>query len=159
MVPVETIDGGFAAVYDRYADMLYRIALSYLGQRENAEDAVHDVFVRWWQVTPLVKDAEHERAWLIRATVNRCTDIARRNKIRRYEPLESVEYLAAPEPEETVVHLVSGLPEKLRSVILLHYLEGFSVEETAKLLGLSLSAVKMRLLRGREILKEQLTEE
>ena len=54
---------------------------------------------------------------------------------------------------------IEKLPEKIKTVIILHYLEGFSVEETAKMLKLSSSAVKMRLSRGRDALKKLLEEE
>jgi RNA polymerase sigma-70 factor (ECF subfamily) len=57
------------------------------------------------------------------------------------------------------MHTLSKIPEKNRGAIVLHYLEGFSVEEVAKMLGISQSAVKMRLARGREALKDLLSAE
>ena len=70
------------AAYDKYANMLYRLAFSHLQRREDAEDAVQDVFTKYMNTSPRFTDDEHERAWLIRVTVNRCHDMLRRGKIR-----------------------------------------------------------------------------
>ena len=66
------------AAYGRYADMLYRLALSHLGVVEDAEDAVHDVFEKYINTSPSFKDGEHEKAWFVRVTVNRCHDLLRK---------------------------------------------------------------------------------
>lgn len=147
-----------AAVYDRYADTLYRVAFAQLRTREDAEDAVHDVFSVYIAKQPEFSDAEHEKAWFIRATVNRCGDIRRKRRVGVLEPLDDHAELCAEDETEKAIALealfqkLDMLPEKIRSVIVLHYLEEMSVEETAKFLGLSRSAVKMRLLRGRALL-------
>ena len=74
----------FEAVYEAYADQLYRVALSTAGCREDAEDAVHDVFLKYIETRPTFHDDEHLRAWLIRVTVNRCRDLIRRRQVRAY---------------------------------------------------------------------------
>ncbi len=141
--------------YGRYADMLYRLSLSHLGVVEDAEDAVHDVFQRYIDTSPQFKDDEHEKAWFIRATVNRCHDLLRKRSKRSHDSLEAAYNIAATDSEEPeVFRIVHSLPEKYRAVIVLHYLEGYSVEETARLLKITVSAVKMRLVRGREQLKQ-----
>ncbi len=149
-----------AAAYDRYADMLFRLALSHTVSREDAEDAVQDVFTKYISASPRFQDDEHERAWLVRVTVNRCHDLVKHGKIRTHESLEDITDL--PSEEDTasgVLKAVAELPEKYRTAIVLHYLEGFSVEEVSRMLGASLSAVKMRLSRGRELLKNSMTDE
>ena len=149
-----------AGTYDRYADMLYRLALTHLGSGEDAEDAVHDVFAKFISAAPSFRDKEHEKAWLIRTTVNRCHDIYRRNLRRNHLPLEKAENIAhMHEDEPEIIRLVHSLPEKYRAVIILHYLEGYSVEETAEILSLTASAVKMRLSRGRDYIKELIRKE
>lgn len=143
------------AVYGRYADMLYRLALSHLAVREDAEDAVHDVFAKYINSYPFFKDSEHEKAWFVRVTVNRCHDLQRKRSKRSHDTLESahdVSYTDSEEPE--IFGIIHALPEKYRAAVVLHYLEGYSVEETARLLNLSVSAVKMRLSRGRENIKD-----
>ena len=148
--------------YANYADMLYRLALTYMQNSDDAEDAVQDVFLRYMTAAPFLRDSEHERAWLIRVTVNRCCDLLRRRKIRSYVSLDEVPETAADDTaleSSDLMHTLSKIPEKNRGAIVLHYLEGFSVEEVAKMLGISQSAVKMRLARGREALKDLLSAE
>lgn len=147
--------------YDKYADMLYRLAFSHLRRREDAEDAVQDVFTKYMNTSPRFTDDEHERAWLVRVTVNRCHDMLRRGKVRERDSLDDISEIPDEESENTsgVLQAVFALPEKYKTAITLHYLEGFSVEEISSMLGISLSAVKMRLSRGREILKDLLDKE
>lgn len=151
------LSDGFEKVYDNYADMLYRIALTHSNDAHDAMDAVQDVFVKLVSLEKQFTDEEHRKAWLIRSTINRCHDLSRRASIRFYTPLEEAYEL--PEEENRlplrVKEALEGIPEKFKTVLVLHYLEGFSVEETAEILKLSLSAVKMRLSRAREYLKEK----
>ncbi len=145
------------AAYDTYADLLYRVAFSHLRHRDDALDAVQDVFLKLHTSSKHFRDREHERAWLLRVTINRCHDLARRQHIRSYTPLDEVTDLAASENERPVVlDEVDRLPAALKSAVVLHYLEGFSVEETASILKLSPSAVKMRLSRARDALRTAL---
>lgn len=152
-----------AETYDRYADMLYRLALSHLQNAEDAQDAVQDVFAKYLSDTPAFADEVHERAWFIRVTINRCHDLIRRSKVRSYVPLEDVSDIAADGGENSdvreVMKALSVIPDTYREAVILHYLEGYSVEETAEILNLSVSAVKMRLMRGREALKKSFDEE
>ncbi len=149
------------SAYDAYADMLYRLALSHLNSREDAEDAVQDVFARYVTHAPAFADSEHERAWLIRVTVNRCHDLARRRAVRTHEDLDDQHDIPADSGSSGsgVIESLGSVPEKYRTCIVLHHLEGFSVEETAAILKVSVSAVKMRLSRGREMLKNLLEKE
>lgn len=150
-------------LYEKYADMLFRIALSQLGNSEDAMDAVHDVYLKYFDTLVSFKDIEHERAWFIRATVNRCHDIGRYKKIRSHPSLEEIsDALADSDKSEAAQQLgraLSAIPEKYRIAVTLHYLEGFSVEETASILKIGVSAVKMRLSRGREMLKNYIETE
>lgn len=147
-----------ASAYDKHSDMLFRLALAQLGNSEDAMDAVHDVFLKFFDIRPDFKDGEHERAWFIRSTVNRCHDIQRHKKICSHPSLDEIGDVAAhgDNGEETrqLYRALSALPEKFSSVITLHYLEGFSVEEIASMLRITQSGIKMRLSRGREALKK-----
>lgn len=153
-----------ARAYDRHADVLYRLALSQLQNREDAEDAVQDAFARYITAAPSFPDEGQERAWLVRVTVNRCRDLLRRRGHRAYVPLEEVaETLPQPQQQDSdgapLLEILRRIPEKHRAAIVLHHLEGYGVEQTAKLLGISVSAVKMRLSRGREALQKLLEED
>ncbi|MBR5314010.1 MAG: RNA polymerase sigma factor [Clostridia bacterium] len=148
-------------LYDKYADMLYRIALTHSHDSEDAMDAVQDVFVKCFTLQKIFFDEEHCKAWLIRATINRCHDITRKKKVRSYVPLDEI--YDVPEQKEGIApdlkSLLDELLEKYKDVVVLHYLEGFSIEECAKILSLSVSAVKMRLMRAREFVKQSYTKE
>ena len=152
-----------AQAYEAHAAQLYRVAFSMLQSRESAEDAVQDAFARYLSHTGSFRDSEHEKAWLIRVTINRCRDLQRAGAVRAYTPLE--ELLQHPTAEgpsvenRTVLEAILALPEKYRTVLVLHGLEGQPVDAVASELFLTPSAVKMRLKRGREMLKEALAKE
>ena len=152
-----------SAAYDSYSDMLFRIALAQIGNSEDAMDPVHDVFLKFHDSKAEFKDSEHERAWFIRSTVNRCHDIGRHKAVRNHLTLEDVGHLATDTSDsETVSQLYRALeriPEKYRAAVTLHYLEGFSVEEISGMLKISVSGVKMRLARGRDALRNYIEKE
>ena len=147
-------------MFERYTNLLYRLCYSILLVREDAEDAVQDVFLKYYRKQPTFADENHEKAWFIRVAVNHCKDILRRRKLREFIPLSEVEELLAEKEAEAddsgVLQALFELTDRYRIVMLLHYLEGYPVKEVARLCGISQSAVKMRLSRGREQLKERL---
>ena len=151
----------FETVYSKYADMVYRLALSHLNHREDAQDVVQDVFTKYMCGLHFPMDKEHEKAWFIRVTINQCLDCLRRRKHRMHASLDEVTDLPGNEQElPFMLHeLLQKLPEKYKSVIILHYLEGFSVQEIATICKISVSATKMRLSRGRELLKNEFEKE
>ncbi len=148
----------FELVYDRYSNMLFRLAISRVNSREEAEDIVQDVFLKYLDYYPKLKDEEHTRAWLVRVTINAGNDSLRRRKRRNLVSLDDVAEIASEESLSPELRLTldgqSALPHKIRVVIILHYLEGYQLKEIAGMLGISLSACKMRLARGRKILGE-----
>lgn len=147
-------------MFERYTNLLYRLCYSILLVREDAEDAVQDVFLKYYRKQPTFADEDHEKAWFIRVAVNHCKDILRRRKLREFIPFSEVEELLAEKEAETddsgVLQALFELTDRYRIVMILHYLEGYPVKEVARLCGISQSAVKMRLSRGREQLKERL---
>ena len=160
MADIISLKNDIEAVYDMYADMLYRLSLSYLQNSEDARDAVQDVFIKYATASDIFKDDEHKKAWLIRVTVNCCNDMLRRRKLRNYVPLDEISETVAMDEESSsdIMNCLKLIPPKNRAAVILHYLEGYSVEETAKVLKISVSAVKMRLKRGREALYELIRE-
>ena len=144
-------------LYQRYADLLYRLAFTHLGASHDAEDAVAEVFVKYLQTKPEFRSENHEKAWFIRIMLNHCNDLHRKKAVRLYTPLEDVTDLAAAAPEDSeLLEAVKKLPEKIRTAVLLHYFEGYCLEESAAILQTSAAAVKMRLMRGRAMLKHHL---
>ena len=152
-----------SAVYLRYSDMLYRIALMQLRNPDDAMDAVQDVFLKYIKKKTIFLSDEHEKAWFIRATVNQCHDIYRKNAIRSHEDISTAENLVYrdhfSDDSTGILDEIEKLPEKIRTVIVLHYLEDMSIDSIARSLKISVSAVKMRLSRGRDALKLLLEKE
>lgn len=155
------LNSKFDIVYDKYADMLYRLAFSYLKNREDAEDVVHDVFIKYMKSFRVLSDEQHVQRWLVRVTVNCSHDVLRKKSYRNHSTLDEIteEASETDDAADSLMESVSQLPEKYRIAVMLHYFEGYSVEETAKILHKSESAVKMRLSRGRELLKKILEQE
>lgn len=141
-------------LFERYGDMVYRIALSYLRSPQDAEDAVQTVFLKLLDGKGEAY-AGKEKAFLARLTVNYCKDVLRTAK--RYEdtPLDELVLLASTEDRD-LFRAVVELPEKYRVVVMLHCLEGYSFREISQLLHIGTSAVSMRLHRARNILKQQI---
>ena len=140
--------------------MLLRLAMTRLPSPADAEDAVQEVFLKLLTARPRFRDAEHEKAWLIRATIHRACDMARSAE-RRNLPLEAAGTVPGgemPEPSP-VLSAVQALPAKYSAVIHLYYYEGYSIKEIAELLRLPVPTVGTRLSRGRERLRELLKED
>lgn len=159
MRPLQKDKQNFESAYCKYGDMLYRLALSYMQNKEDAEDVVQDVFTKYVCGIHLPMDETHEKAWFIRVTINQCYDSIRKRNYRMHDSLETVAARTYEQETSRIQDVLSVLPEKYKGVVILHYLEGYSVVEIAKMLRLSESAVKMRLKRGREYLKSEMEKE
>ena len=144
---------------EAYSGMLLRLAYTRLDSVQDAEDAVQDVFLKLLSTRPSFRDAGHEKAWLIRATLHRASDIRRR--AGRTVPLEAAENAPAraEAPESELLSAVRALPPAYSAVLHLHYYEGYSIKEIAALLRLPAATVGTRLARGRERLRKMLKEE
>ena len=143
-----------------YSRMLLRLAMTRLPSSADAEDVVQEVFLKLLTARPQFRDAEHEKAWLIRATLHRACDMARSAE-RRNLPLEAAEAVPGgelPEPSP-VLSAVRALPAKYSAVIHLYYYEGYSIKEISQLLRLPVPTVGTRLSRGRERLRQLLKED
>ncbi|PQP81513.1 RNA polymerase subunit sigma-24 [Paenibacillus sp. PCH8] len=144
-------------IYEAYADTLFRIAMVHLGRREDAEEATQDTFIKFIEKAPTFNDAEHQKAWLIRVITNHCKSLVGRGWRKREVKLEETDPLTTDSPEDqALIELVRSLPVKYRSVVHLFYYEDYPVREISDILQISESAVKMRLKRGRQLLKLEL---
>lgn len=140
-------------IVTKYSDMLYKICIVILCNEQDAQDAIQDTFCRYLEKNPDFYSEEHEKAWLIRVATNICRDMVR---FRIRHPKVSIDELEnripAPEQRETLKELLD-LPVKQKTVIYLHYVEGYKVKEIADILKITEGAVKMRLRRGKEQLR------
>ncbi len=144
-------------VIQTYGDLLYRTGYMLLKNPHDVQDILQEVFIKYMEKSPAFHDREHEKAWLLRVTVNTCKDCLRfrkRHACSNWEDLENV--CEAPADSELLKEVLS-LPPKYKTVLLLHYVEGYQLKEIAQITGLSENAVKKRLQRSREALKKQLS--
>jgi RNA polymerase sigma-70 factor (ECF subfamily) len=147
----------------RYSSMVYRVALTHTKCLGDAEDVFQEVFLAYHRKQPECRDAEHRKAWLIRTALN-CARRVSTSSWRTRVVLISAQ-ASAPMPEEfhfrtdeqdAVFQALGRLPETYRTVLHLFYFEDFAVSRIAGLLDLAEGAVKMRLSRGRALMREQL---
>jgi len=148
----------------RYGDGILRLCLLYLGDRQLAEDAFQETFVKAWKNRNAFRGESSEKTWLSHIAVNTCRDMMRSGWFRllkRSEPEEKLFDIAAPQQEKdtSVRDAILSLPGKYREVIVLYYDQEMKLREIADLLGLPVNSVSTRLRRARTLLKAQLGEE
>ena len=148
----------FTAYAQRYMDMVFRTAFSYVRSRADADDVTQAVFLRLWKRRPDFADEAHARHWLLRVALNESKRLLCL-PWRKTEALDDFASLALPSPEHReLLDAVLRLKPKYRTVIYLHYYEGLSTQEIAAALGIPQNTVLTHLRRAREQLKIQLTE-
>ena len=136
-----------------YGDMLFRVCMVLLCNEQDAQDVVQDTFCSYMEHSAGFRNREHEKAWLIRVATNRCMDVHRGRSRHPSVQWEDVDqYCEFPEQSEVLAELMN-LPDPLKTVVYLHYIEGYKAAEIAGMLGITLNAVKKRMQRGREKLK------
>ena len=157
-MPQTITESDLRRVVETYSPMLLRVAMTRVPTPADAEDVVQDVFLRLLTHCPRFRDGEHEKAWLLRTTLNRASDFHRRR--RDDAPLEEAAGAAVEDPDYgPLLSAVRSLPEAYSAVIHLYYYEGYSIKEIARLLALPVPTVGTRLARGRDRLREMLKEE
>ena len=146
---------------EKYADTVRRICMVHLKNEADTEDIFQTVFLKYLLSSVVFENDEHEKAWLIRVTINACKDLLKSFFRSKTVSLEEVlEQPAAPNQEyHDVMKAVLSLPEKYRDAIYLYYYEGYSVKEISVILKISEAAVKQRLKRARTKLKIELEAE
>lgn len=137
---------------------LYRLCISILRSEQDAQDAVQQGLMKAWQKKDIVRP-ETFRPFLTRVIINECRNIQRHRQ--RMIPMEQVDPAGETYiPEDSGLKAaIDGLPEKLRTPLLLYYMENYLEREIAQALGISLVAVKNRLFRARKNLKAALHDE
>lgn len=143
---------------EKYHGTVFRVAYSYVKNREDAEDIVQEAFLRLYNSESRFNADENVKAWLIRVSVNLAKDILKsswlkgRTELDRDIPYENKE-------ESIMLDCIHRLKPEYCSVILLYYYEGYSVKEIAEILRISPTLVTTRLSRARKQLKETLLKE
>lgn len=151
-----------------HGNSVYLVALAQTRSEADAQDVAQDVFCRLLTDDTAFTSDEHLRAWLLRVTVNRCRELWRTPWRRRVESADDVgRELPAPGTgtedaalaelrADPVWQALQALPEKLRAVALLHYVEEYTTEEIARIVGSPPTTVRTRLHRARKQMRETL---
>ncbi len=149
---------GAESVIEKYGDMLFRIAYGYCKNRTDAEDIYQEVICKYLVKKPDFQDEEHEKAWLIRVTIN-----ISKNYVCSfwYKNTESIakEIPSISDEDLFIWETIQNLPNKYRIVIYLHYVEGYTLKEIAMILKKKESTVGTWLVRGKECLRKKWEEE
>lgn len=157
----DSLDQSVEAVFQKFGNMLYRIAFVMMKNAFDAEDVVQDTLIKYMEHRESGKTfetEEHRKAWLIRVDINLC-----KNRLRFYKnhPKIGMDQLSRYYEEKEDTRLMDSLlllPSRYREILLLHYVEGYQGKEIAQMLGISESAVRKRLERGRGKLRDLLEE-
>lgn len=141
-----------------YHNTVYRLAFGCMGNRFDAEDITQEAFLRFYTSREFFNGAEHEKAFLIRVTINLCKNLHKSAWFRKRAPFDETLPISGGinEDESILREYILRLKPAYRAVIFLYYYEGYSVAETAKILKISEGSVKMRLNRARGQLKTSL---
>ena len=147
-----------ARAIGQYGDMVRRLCLVHLKNPADTEDIFQNVFLKYVLSPVVFESPEHEKAWLIRVTINACRDLVKSFFRSRTVPLEELLDQPAPLLEEhrEVLEAVLALPPKYRDAVYLHYYEGYTAAEIGKLLGKNTNTVYTLLTRAREQLRKTL---
>ena len=179
LVIIERVMNGdseaFSILVERYQDRIYSVALGYTYNRDDAVDITQDTFVKAYQKIRTFDSASAFYTWLYRIAINTSIDFLRKKKTRNIDSLDDAKYQEVgfepmsrdpgADPEKVAVRseqaailrkAVSSLSHKLRSVAVLHDVEGLSQEEVARILRIPLGTVKSRVSRARAELKHLL---
>lgn len=139
--------------YSTYKSMLLKIAFSYLGNKHDCEDILQEAFIKLCYHAPEFETEEDEKRWIIRITINLCKNQIKSYWNKKKVTLDELYDLPYNEESKKVMSDIIQLPIKYKSCILLYYIAGYKVSEISDILHISESAVKMRLKRGRDLLK------
>lgn len=137
---------------EEYGDMVFRLAVSRVKSKEEAEDIFQEVFIKIYEKMPEFVSKEHEKYWIIRVTINLSKNILKSSWHRKVLPLDS-EIKFEDKEERDVYFEVLRLPLKYRTILQLYYYESFKIDEIAEILKISPNTAKTRLRRAREKLK------
>lgn len=148
-------DVDLESVIDRYSDMLYKICFLILKNEQDTKDVLQETFLIYYTKKPKFESEEHKKAWLIKVSQNKCKEFLRFHKRHAALPLEDMEETLVitdglSGSDKEILSLIWDLDYKLKSVVILFYIEGYTVNEIADILKTSPSAVKKRLQRARE---------
>ena len=146
---------------EQYEQSILRMCFAYLGDRQLAEDALQETFIKAWKGCGSFRSESQEKTWLMRIAINTCKDVRKSAWFRHIDRSTALDQL--PEDsypftmqDDTLIRAVMALRPKLREVVLLCWYQELTAEETANALGISRSTVYNRLEKARKTLHDEL---
>lgn len=141
---------------ERYADMVQRVCILHLKNPQDTEDIFQKVFLKYTLYSGTFESEAHEKAWLIRVTLNACKDLLRDYYRRNRVPLESLSEVPFTDSTQNreVLEAVLSLPPKMKDAVYLFYFEGYTGAEIGKIMNKSENTIYTLLSRARVRLKE-----
>ena len=148
----------FAQRVEAMQGALYRVAYGLLLNRADCADAVQEALTRAWEKRGSLRETAYFETWLTRILINECYGMLRRR--RAALPLDGLPEPAAPPDADPALHdAIARLDRKLRLPVVLHYMEGYGVDDIARMLRVPSGTIKTRMARARALLRLQLTDE
>lgn len=143
---------------EKYSDMVRRLCMIHLKNYADTEDIFQTVFLKYVLSSVTFENEEHEKAWLIRVTINACKDLLKSFFRSRTVSLDSLMERPAEMPSDhrEVLEAVLSLPPKYRDVVYLHYYEDYSAPQIGRILGKNVNTVYTLLTRSKKLLREKL---
>ena len=147
-------------VVTEYSSMIKRVSYNYLKQPFDCDDICQTVFLKLLTADVAFENHEHEKAWIVRTTINACKDFRKNAFFTKTVGLDEIGDKEAPTAEKSeILEEINKLPGNYRTAIYLHYYEGYSTEEIAEILGKRKTSVSKYLSRGKKILRETLEDD
>jgi RNA polymerase sigma-70 factor (ECF subfamily) len=166
IIVARILDGdtsAYAALVERYKDLVFTLAIRMLKQREEAEEVAQDVFIKLFKSLNSFKGDSKLSTWVYRVTYNACLDQIKKNKRHRIAvPIDNYNYnkidtidnalegLIKEEKQQLIRACVNKLPEDSSAIITLFYFDELSLEEISGITGIESNTVKVKLFRARK---------
>lgn len=150
----------FQELVNKYADMIYNIAIRYLGNKEDAEDIVQEAFMKYIKQIKEkdeFNNEEHIKHWLIRVTLNLCNNEISSASHSKTLPLSDFKDVESKNNDSSYInykYVLNKLSKKYKSVFELFYIEDLKISDISRILNISESNVKTRLKRARDKLRK-----
>ena len=143
---------------DRYADTVRRLCMIHLKNQADTEDIFQTVFLKYALSSVSFESTEHEKAWLIRVTINACRDLLKSVFRSRTVSLDTLldQPAEVPPDHREVLEAVLSLPPAYRDVVYLHYYESYTAPEISRILGKNVNTVYTLLTRSKQLLRKKL---
>lgn len=145
---------------DLYADTVKKLCMVHLKNEADTEDIFQTVFLKYFQSNIIFENDDHEKAWIIRVTINACKDLLK--SFFRSKTVSVENYLNQQLEIDTtlenrmILEIVLSLPDKYKNVVYLHYYEGYTAVEISRILNKNVNTIYTLLSRSKKILKEKL---